>query len=399
MSPSSSPPRAIAVVSDDDDDESIPEEYLDASFEEDASADGDGHGHGDPDATTPRAPPVATPDDDILDPLDPARDPEATPRAVPETLVPSARTSPDPDDEADPGSASAAVAAPARLPRARARSPASPRFEPPGGAPTPLGRAGTVRARSPGSSSSHGGSSGSPGSEASPTRRKKMNPVLARDERLARRRRDASRGDRSRSEYPEYPGGGEDLDEDLDLAALPARDETGATVPKGAAAKAKAKAKAKPRLVRVDLRSTLPAFSRAVAAALAASGATSGYVVEGDENAAFPGNDDGASSSASASASASGRKKTLARISGPAVGASVSTCDGAGGLRAALDERVRASPYRTPPAHRTYAWYKHFGFAGKGAKTSWGFNPKREDIRRRYEEVNAGRTRATTPGR
>ena len=81
------------------------------------------------------------------------------------------------------------------------------------------------------------------------------------------------------------------------------------------------------------------------------------------------------------------------------MGASVSTCDGAGGLRAALDERVRASPYRTPPAHRTYAWYKHFGFAGKGAKTSWGFNPKREDIRRRYEEVNAGRTRATTPGR
>jgi len=230
-----------------------------------------------------------------------------------------------------------------------------------------------------------------------------MNPVLARDERLARRRRDASRGDR-RSEYPEYPGGCEDLDEDLDLAALPARDETGATVPKGAAAKAKAKAK--PRLVRVDLQSTLPAFSRAVAAALAASGATSGYVVEGDESA-FPGNDDGASSSArassrvvgaSASASASGRKKTLA-TTGPAVGASVSTCDGAGGLSAALDERARASPYRTPPAHRTYAWYKHFGFAGKGAKTSWGFNPKREDIRRRYEEVNAGRSRATTPGR
>jgi hypothetical protein len=81
------------------------------------------------------------------------------------------------------------------------------------------------------------------------------------------------------------------------------------------------------------------------------------------------------------------------------VGASVSTCDGAGGLSAALDERARASPYRTPPAHRTYAWYKHFGFAGKGAKTSWGFNPKREDIRRRYEEVNAGRSRATTPGR
>ena len=393
MSPSSSPPRAIAVVSDDDDDESIPEEYLDASFEEDASADGHGDGHGDPDATTPRAPPMATPDDDILDPLDPARDPEATPRAVPETLVPSARTSPDPDDDADPGSSDPSPLPPVSPPRAP-RSPASPRFEPPGGAPTPLGRAGTVRARSPGSSSSHGGSSGSPGSEASPTRRKKMNPVLARDERLARRRRDASRGDR-RSEYPEYPGGVDD--EDLDLAALPARDETGATVPKGAAAKAKAKAK--PRLVRVDLRSTLPAFSRAVAAALAASGATSGYVVEGDESAAFPGNDDGASSSASASASASGRKKTLASISGPAVGASVSTCDGTGGLSAALDERIRASPYRTPPAHRTYAWYKHFGFAGKGAKTSWGFNPKREDIRRRYEEVNAGRTRATTPGR
>ena len=145
MSPSSSPPRAIAVVSDDDDDESIPEEYLDASFEEDASADGDGDGRGDPDATTPRAPPVATPDDDILDPLDPARDPEATPRAVPETLVPSARTSPDPDDDADPGSASTRRRSrpfhPARRDRPRRRGsslPAAP--QPPSAGPGPSGR-------------------------------------------------------------------------------------------------------------------------------------------------------------------------------------------------------------------------------------------------------------------
>lgn len=51
---------------------------------------------------------------------------------------------------------------------------------------------------------------------------------------------------------------------------------------------------------------------------------------------------------------------------------------------------LRRSRYRASPAHKTYAWYKYYGFAGKGAKTSWAYNPKRVDIGERYVEV-AGR--------
>ena len=42
------------------------------------------------------------------------------------------------------------------------------------------------------------------------------------------------------------------------------------------------------------------------------------------------------------------------------------------------------TPYANVPTHKRYSWYKHYGFAGKGAKTSWGYNPKREDIGARY---------------
>jgi hypothetical protein len=45
------------------------------------------------------------------------------------------------------------------------------------------------------------------------------------------------------------------------------------------------------------------------------------------------------------------------------------------------------SKYRPAPVHKTYSWYKYYGFAGKGAKTSWGYNPKRVDIGERYGEV------------
>jgi hypothetical protein len=46
-----------------------------------------------------------------------------------------------------------------------------------------------------------------------------------------------------------------------------------------------------------------------------------------------------------------------------------------------------ASKYQVTPVHKTYGWYKHYGFAGRGAKTSWGYNPKRVDIGQRYREV------------
>ena len=45
------------------------------------------------------------------------------------------------------------------------------------------------------------------------------------------------------------------------------------------------------------------------------------------------------------------------------------------------------SRYKSLPAHQTYNWYKYYGFAGQGAKTSWGYNPKRADIQEKYGAV------------
>lgn len=53
--------------------------------------------------------------------------------------------------------------------------------------------------------------------------------------------------------------------------------------------------------------------------------------------------------------------------------------------------RGPASPYAPLPTHRTYAWYKQFGFAGKGASSSWGFNPKRADLFAAYAKASATR--------
>ena len=53
------------------------------------------------------------------------------------------------------------------------------------------------------------------------------------------------------------------------------------------------------------------------------------------------------------------------------------------------------TPYANVPTHKRYSWYKHYGFAGKGAKTSWGYNPKREDIGARYVAAKAQPAKCT----
>ena len=45
------------------------------------------------------------------------------------------------------------------------------------------------------------------------------------------------------------------------------------------------------------------------------------------------------------------------------------------GRGACFGARARVA-VRARHRRRTYAWYKQFGFAGKGASSSWGFNPK-----------------------
>ena len=117
------------------------------------------------------------------------------------------------------------------------------------------------------------------------------------------------------------------------------------------------------RRVRVDLVSALPEFSAAVAAALAASGAK-GYLVAPDEEVE------------EANAAHASPKARVAMVADAPAVRSVAAPN---------------SAYRPTPAHKTYAWYKHYGFAGKGAKTSWGYNPKRQDIKARYDDVKGPR--------
>ena len=67
--------------------------------------------------------------------------------------------------------------------------------------------------------------------------------------------------------------------------------------------------------------------------------------------------------------------------------------------RVGLDESSMSAqmtqPYANVPAHKRYSWYKHYGFGGKGAKTSWGYNPKRGDIGARYESAKSQPAKCT----
>ena len=251
---------------------------------------------------------------------------------------------------------------PPRAPR-RPDSPAFDRGVPPL-PPTPIARAPAAARR---------GGATSPKAQSPPAKRSttttttRMNPVLARTAELARRRRDAARFpekrtptrskamERSSTEPATVPSPTRDYLRRAESLAPPTPRPRRATQ----AAAAAADSSPPRRCVRVDLVSALPEFSAAVAAALAASGAK-GYLVASDE----------AAEEADA-ANASPKARVAVVADAPAV-------------------RAAAKPdsaYRPVPAHRTYAWYKHYGFAGKGAKTSWGYNPKREDIKARYDDV------------
>ena len=121
------------------------------------------------------------------------------------------------------------------------------------------------------------------------------------------------------------------------------------------------------RVVRADLQSGAPIFSRRAADALEASGARD-FLVEDEEDATTL------------------RKQKQKR--GPSC--FVATAETArGGTYSAA--RGPLSPYAPVPTHRTYAWYKQFGFAGKGAASSWGFNPKRADLFVAYAKAKATR--------
>ena len=113
-------------------------------------------------------------------------------------------------------------------------------------------------------------------------------------------------------------------------------------------------------VVRAAVRCGAPIFSRRAADALEASGARNVLAEDGDP-------------------SSPARTACFVAVAEP----------GRGGVFSAA--RGPASPSAPLPTHRTYAWYKQFGFAGKGASSSWGFNPKRADLFAAYAKANATR--------
>lgn len=51
------------------------------------------------------------------------------------------------------------------------------------------------------------------------------------------------------------------------------------------------------------------------------------------------------------------------------------------GLSVVDFEKTPPSRYSMLPATKRYEYYKHYGFAGKGAKTSWAHNPTKKPVR------------------
>jgi hypothetical protein len=193
------------------------------------------------------------------------------------------------------------------------------------------------------------------------------NPVEMRRELLALRRREAA------ANAPRTPG--EARAARGKLAALAAADKKNAVErnqkrasvardARGALQTNHCAVPASPaRVVRADLQSGAPIFSRRAADALEASGARD-FLVEDKED------------------------KTIKKKRGPSCFVATAETERGGTYSAA---RGCSSPYAPVPLHRTYAWYKQFGFAGKGAASSWGFNPKRTDLFVAYAKAKATR--------
>jgi hypothetical protein len=195
------------------------------------------------------------------------------------------------------------------------------------------------------------------------------NPVEMRRELLALRRREAA------ANAPRTPG--EARAARGKLAALTAGDKKNAveknqkraSVARDARGALQTNHSAVPaspvRVVRADLQSGAPIFSRRAADALEASGARD-FLVEDEED----------------------KTTNKNKKRGPSCFVATAETERGGTYSAA---RGCSSPYAPVPLHRTYAWYKQFGFAGKGAASSWGFNPKRNDLFVAYAKAKATR--------
>ena len=189
------------------------------------------------------------------------------------------------------------------------------------------------------------------------------NPVEMRREFLARRRREAA------ANAPRTPGEARaatrvkrpHTDANAKTNANENNQTTRASVGRDALGVPASFVPANARVVRADLRSGAPIFSRRAADALEASGVRNVLAEDGG----------GPSSPA--------RTACFVAVAEPGRGGTFSAARGP------------ASPYAPLPTHRTYAWYKQFGFAGKGASSSWGFNPKRADLFAAYAKASATR--------
>ena len=265
---------------------------------------------------------------------------------------------------ASPRASATLVASPSRTPpasRGVPEAPPSPVAPVPARAPAPARRGGATSPKAPSPPAKRA---------AAATATARMNPVLAREAALARRRRDAAlRPEKRATKATAKREGARGSETARAETARSSTDPEPATVPESLApptpdsnSDSNASAPLR-RRVRVDLVSALPEFSAAVAAALAASGAK-GYLVAPDEEVE------------EANAAHASPKARVAMVADAPAVRSVAAPN---------------SAYRPTPAHKTYAWYKHYGFAGKGAKTSWGYNPKRQDIKARYDDVKGPR--------
>ena len=181
-----------------------------------------------------------------------------------------------------------------------------------------------------------------------------INPVLRRQMELSRRRRDA---------VTEWTPPKEKRTKARRKPALPRFDTKKDIVDPSKPVSSPARV----RTACVDVNAALPVFSNAVSRALASCAVDEGdqqrYLNEqrGDKTKNNP-------------------RATVAMVEDvPALSA----------------VRGPGTPYANVPAHKRYSWYKHYGFGGKGAKTSWGYNPKRGDIGARYESAKSQPAKCT----
>ena len=180
-----------------------------------------------------------------------------------------------------------------------------------------------------------------------------INPVLRRQMELSRRRRDA---------VTEWTPPKEKRTKARRKPALPRFDTKKDNVDPSKPVSSPARL----RTATVDVNAALPVFSNAVSRALASCA-----VDEGDQARYLNERGDKTKTNPRAAVAMVEDVPALSAVRGP------------------------GTPYANVPAHKRYSWYKHYGFGGKGAKTSWGYNPKRGDIGARYESAKSQPAKCT----